>query len=580
MAICLVLIALVISLELVLRKSNKEDGLGNVGDDKYIHYLWTSLPGLVFGILAMIFSNMDSTVRALVPYTMLKGTVTADTFAALDFLDVSVPRAIYREAKLRQAGAFATTTTLLVASFFTIISASLFGAVSFSSISPATLLVNSSFPHLASSDRRNESFFQHGAEKASMILASNQSYPKFTHEGLAFPQLLPTTNLSEGITSNPSILRINAVIPAVRGRLDCRMYNTTSIDAKLNGTWSVESNTSFVNSLHINITHELCKSTIEFETSTYSNTSYSGLGDSAETDNRCYDFIFIWAQLVHSPMPKISHVAAMSCYQSYDTLDVNTSLIGSDLNIDLEHPPKPLEDTKRVSTANLGVYGNFWAYLFLAQMPIDAAYLFDPFFSMLVSSRSAIPVSMLGDPTKANVVADAIQLQHSIIQTQIMYANRDSANTTNATLVNLLPNVQDGNDARTFAATVTEPTSRLRVLQDAVSMRILEALLLVSLLLLILGWVFIPKANALPDRSPTTIANMVALLAGGNILDILPEESERLSSEDVKKSMGRETTLWMGWGIIPHVEEQITDNENENDTEVSRFGIFATTPEV
>lgn len=164
----LILIALVVTLEVTLHQSSSHYGLGDVGDNGYIHYTWTSLPTLIFGGLAMMLSSVDFSIRSLAPYTSLSDIVTVDSFRTLDFLDVSVPSAIFKEAKLRNIGALATTATLLVASFFTIFSGSLFQGVSFSTTTTALLRANSSF----GPRDYNTSF---GVE-APLILLNNLSY--------------------------------------------------------------------------------------------------------------------------------------------------------------------------------------------------------------------------------------------------------------------------------------------------------------------------------------------------------------------------------------------------------------------
>lgn len=86
LTMCTILAGIIIALEMMLRKSNKEDGLGDVGNDTYMHYLWTTLPALSFGLITMAFSSMDFRIRSLAPYMMLKNRVTTDKFLQLDHL--------------------------------------------------------------------------------------------------------------------------------------------------------------------------------------------------------------------------------------------------------------------------------------------------------------------------------------------------------------------------------------------------------------------------------------------------------------------------------------------------------------
>ncbi|TGO42975.1 hypothetical protein BHYA_0004g01010 [Botrytis hyacinthi] len=579
LVLCLVLVGLIIALELALHKSAKDNGLGDVGNGAYIHYLWTSIPGLIFGILATTISSMDSTVRSLVPYTMLQKFVPTHFMVTLDFLDVSVPRAIYKEVKVRNVGAFATTTMLLVASFFTIFSASLFQSVSLSAIDLIVLRANNSF------DQSISTLTIDGDERASLILETNQSYPAFTYENLAFPQLIPKMPTLMNVDSNSSSLLIKTVVPAVRGKLECHMYDASSITTNLTIDYIYKGpSTNLSNPLGINIEGEECLLQPDDEANKYnkffgtsSNASYFGqTGSNSDSFySACSKFLFIWGSLDYSANPQVSHIAAMGCNQSFETVDVDTTFIGTNLTIGSENPPHPREDTASDSTVING-------YLDVASWYSDVAtentpQLLSNVFSLLVTSRWAIPVSNLGDPSKNQIVADALRFQTGIVVAQVLNTNRVLANNTNATLAHAPLDLHDGSDARTFNATATDPAGRQRVVQDAASTRIIEALLLVSLLLLILAWVSLPKANVLPDRSPTTIASVIALVAGGNLLDFLSKDVESLSYDDIVKAFGEETQFRMGWGLLPDVEGEATGNHNENG--VSRFGVFGVRPE-
>lgn len=86
LTLCSVLIALIIGLDLLLQKSNRDDGLRDVVDDKYTHYSWTTTPALIFGTIAMVVSSMDFQIRSLTPYIMLKRKIPNERILTLDHL--------------------------------------------------------------------------------------------------------------------------------------------------------------------------------------------------------------------------------------------------------------------------------------------------------------------------------------------------------------------------------------------------------------------------------------------------------------------------------------------------------------
>lgn len=183
---------------------------------------------------------------------------------------------------------------------------------------------------------------------------------------------------------------------------------------------------------------------------------------------------------------------------------------------------------------------------------------------------------MLGDPARDLDVAAALKIQHGILAAQALNTNRKSplnVSTTEARIVSTaMPSGRDG--ARyTYGATATDDAGRRRVVQDGPSTRVLQALLFATALLVLLSWACYLRTDVLPPRSPTTVAGAVALLAGGNLLDMLPEDAEWRSETDMLEALGRETKFWLCWGRMPDAEH-IAEG-NDNGTGVSRFGIFA-----
>jgi hypothetical protein len=142
------------------------------------------------------------------------------------------------------------------------------------------------------------------------------------------------------------------------------------------------------------------------------------------------------------------------------------------------------------------------------------------------------------------------------------------------------------------------------VLQDRASTRVLQALLACVLVLVLVGWVVMHETDVLP-RAPTTIASVVALLAGGNLFEFGNGggggKSESVSAStsasegddggggkgdkrgwvwwgqggggDGEKWAVKGVRFWMGWGTVTDWEgREVGGGENEGG--VSRFGIF------
>lgn len=289
----------------------------------------------------------------------------------------------------------------------------------------------------------------------------------------------------------------------------------------------------------------------------------------------CSDLLYIWGRMDNAATPKIQHIAAMGCNVTFEALDVATTFLGPSFDIDPEHPPRPLEQTVRLSSIpqrNRGpnaISTQEFIYNAIANMPSGTDNL-DSFFSTIVTSRWALPRQLLGLPTASTTVRDSIKFHHGIILAQLLSTNRLPATETNATLAN--PQPGDNEATLVINATATEPDARRRVVQDSTSTRIMQALLGATLVLLVINWVW-NRGDAVLGGSPTSLAMRMALVSGGNLLDVLPSGAEWIGNKEMEKTLEGETTMfWIGWGKGEDVEGREKGGENEGGG--SRFGIF------
>jgi hypothetical protein len=547
LAVCIVLVALIITLELMLRKSNNDNGIGGVGDDTYIHYTWTTLPAVIFGLLVMSISAMDFRIRALAPYTTLKHLVPTKVFTELDFLDLSIPRTMWKEFQLANVGALATTMALLIASLFTIFSGSLFHALSVQSEGPATLRIGRSFDVSPGSEIAT-------GLTSSLIFGANLTFPRFTYHDLAFPQFTLATGLPQSM--NASTVLISGVVPAIRPKFECRLYDSSKITTNLTLNYQGPFNTTN-NPLGVLVEGEECGLKPKDEswrynlfTETSLNATMFGVAGDGIVGNmrQCSDILHIWGRFDFSADNKVPHVAASGCNVSYEVVDVEATFSGSEMLLDPGNPPKPLENTVRSSLlfrhrqfTNSSTQTSIYLYLAKDVIPQE---LLTPFFTFVTKSPWAIPVEKIGQPEAIQDVADAIKLHHSYMVPQMLIANQALPNSTNVTYSEAGRGITDADQS--FAVTLTDPIGARRVIQDAASTRVLESLIGVTLVLLVVSWIFMRQTDVLP-RSPTSIASVAALIAGGNLLRLLPADAAWRSWDQLTAALGANTRFWVGW---------------------------------
>ncbi|KAI0156556.1 hypothetical protein GGR57DRAFT_84884 [Xylariaceae sp. FL1272] len=565
LALCLSVAGLIATLEILLQKSNLEDGLGDAGNETYLHYTWTAIPALVFGALSMVFSLIDFQVRTLGPSMALKQSISARKFMQLDFLNMTIPVAIFREIQLKALWALSLTTAFLLASLFTTFSASLFQVSNIAVVDYLALRANESFLISADTQYKLSATYDTPAEISSLILASNYSFPRYTYNDLAFPSLLFST--PSNISINSSDVSVHAVIPALRGKMECRLYNSSRI--RYNLSWDDES------PLEAHIDQEGCDDDFKFYPQVFRNTTYFGqsVAGWGSWNYSCHLLTYVWGHLNTDAEPAaVQHISALGCDLTVEAVDVNATFNTIDLDLDVTNPPQVLNNTARNSTAinNAEDFGGILTYYSLVTIQSGFAVL-DQFFSLLVTSPWAVPIAALRDPSMDRDVSAAIQTHSNMILAQRLRAYLAPANETNATLAGPIK-LGDSDAQPMYNATVIDRTGRRRVVQDALATHILAGLLAAALVLFIIGWITSPPTDVLP-RSPTSIASNLALVVGGNIMEKVWARAPFRSPEEMAEALDEpDTRICMGWGTVPDEEGMSYGGENEGG--IVQFGIF------
>ncbi len=529
--ISVLVLGIIGALEATLQVSQRNNGIGVVPvGSPYLHYSWTTVPALILTGISLVYGAMDSNIRKLTPYVNLSRGSTSMLSVGLDLSDLGVPRMLLREIRTRSFAALGGTLAALIASLLATFSSSLFVLNNVPSVVTAQLRTTSSINNDSSANYTILSELM-----APLILESNLSYPKFTYETLIFPSLLLNFNsaMDNGVV-------LNATIPAVRPKMDCRLHDSSSIVPEVSKS----------NQLQINVTEESCFPTGVLQLANLWSGSGPILGEiSAEgvmagaVGGFCgltelgSNWVYFWADIRLDPDPTFVSISALVCNESLEAVDVFTSFIGADLTIDPGNAPIPDEATVYNTTAAIG-YDNGWLYGDLQNGP---SAMIDNFFSTLVTSPYAIPLEYLRDASKSEIVRDAIIFQHGIMRSQKMNdGSRVPPERTNA-----LARGTDKSDAVAYSANVTEAIGKIHIVQDAASTRILQALLIAILVFSLGSWAIIPKTRILP-REPTSIASVIALLADGNMFKLLPT-GWQLSEEKDIEGLFSGITFKMGW---------------------------------
>ncbi|KAI0814425.1 hypothetical protein GGR55DRAFT_631833 [Xylaria sp. FL0064] len=544
-SIAFLVLAIIIVLETTLTISQRSHGIGVVPTGpSYLHYSWTIVPALIFTIVGLIYGSMDLHIRKLTPYVNLSQGSTFRRSLGLDLLDLSIPRILLRETRTKNFAALCSTMATLIASLLATFSSSLFMLSDIPAYSNVQLHVGKSV-ELSTFDRHEASLLT-----SSLILESNLSYPAFTYENLVFPSL----NLSYESTSGHDIT-LDAVVAAVRPRMDCRLHNESSISP-----WFED------NQLMMNITDAACSPPKDvlrlvqeyppaegYKTGLVAGTTnaFCTSNDPKVLSKSAYDWAYFWADIKVAPDPTVVSISALLCNESYESVDVFTSFISADLEIDLTNPPVPDEATAKKTPTSWNDREEVYFYF-----PNGPSGQVEGFFNTLTTSRYAIPHEHLADTSKAEIVQDAVVWQHSILRAQLM--NFNSRVTPEAK--NSSTRASETSFATTYQANMTEAVGQVRVVQDVASTRILQTLLAIVLILSLISWALMPRTKILP-REPTNIASVIALLVDGNIFEVLPTTSQLMDDAETKRLFNG-VTFKMGWVEFIGQEEEVRRGGN------------------
>ena len=537
---------LIAGLEVTLRFSDRNNGLSAVGDDTFLHYLWTALPALVFAFIALFWASTDFSTRALAPYAEL---IRGGSFrsVSMNFLDKSAPTTLWAALRTRNTAVFGSTAAICFSALLPIFATSLFSTMTTPAATSTVLQSQDFFSNtIAAPNRQFCTTCSNGTLISSLILDGNVTYPAFTFEDLAFPtvQLSPTP----ASAASGDDISVTATLPAARPFMTCLFFRQSDLGLNLTNNYRTS---GIVNPLRIDVPGEIRRGASELLASTFILGTSSGSSDitSQSIDANAFfgkaDFrpirlndgstvshwVYAWGQLsnANTNQATVKFASALACNESMQQVNVSTTFSGLSLQIDPFNRPQPIEST--AAPSNIGLSDTL-RYTDLVN--ISTPHLLDGFFSSLVTSRFAIPASDLGssDPSTAqNTVTQAIIFQHRIIRTQVVNTFNRRSTTTSTTRSQQFPTDINGvvmGDAQTlaFPATAFSITNgSRRVVQDAISTRIVQSLLGASVVFSILSWLAFRSPNILP-RSPTSIASVVALLADGNIFGFFGRGAE------------------------------------------------------
>lgn len=545
--LALLVAAMITTLEITLRLSERNSGLMDVGSKDYVEYGWMYLPAIILSLTSLYYGAVEFQVRLLAPYQNLSLGAPSPATLLLDLTDKLSVTAFLTAIRMRQFAVAAAILASFITAFLTIASASLFSVQQVSADSvPTRLVPQDILNYVGSWDARSYN--------STSLLAASLNYPAFTFQNLVYPSLWWNKSIDHlSNSSNDDDIYIKANIPAARSSLNCTIYTRPQLEASLGLFGSVEWDTP-TPCIHVKFPGNNCtgvEGNFHMKLGDESLTArdfYFGVGlpgsellfatdftpdetlpPDADNFIGCTSYLYAWGRVLNWTNNDFS-VVGMGCDEQIQEVNTKLTLSGSDLEIRHDHPPQvDNSSTRTVAYAPKGCRDsmldcdNNLINLYSDLNHVFSTEALDNFFSALTipGGLLALNQSLLGNELMAQSVADAVIFQHQVLRGQALSESiRTPIDTSDKQSTTASLSDPSG---LLFPANVSATDTKSRVVQDAIATRILEALLGSVLAFSFLAWIASPNTNILP-RSPVSIVSVATWIAEGDILDLLPHD--------------------------------------------------------
>lgn len=527
-------LALMVALEVLYQYSAGHDGLADVDqDNRYAHYAWTFIPTLVMVGVGQLFGMLDFATKLFAPYSALrkKGGVPARTSIMDSYLDKLGVHAFFAALGRKQWAVAAVAVATVLSPFLTIVTSGLLNVET----APANYTV--AITQLNTFNTTGADYSS-GAIEANLVLASNLTYPQWTYDTLAIPQLkIASTQSSHSLEStanNASSLR--ATVPAVRGVANCTVQDPSSFQncdyLWLDG-YSVAVGNNFV----------------ALSNSKFENDGYFGRWQSPPYNESigpapgCPSVISVFGRVENDTIVQCTHLA---CYPYVEKVDATVTLSLPDYRVDMDQRPPEAPAIGHGEIFSSG--DDVWAFdsdgdIFGLQLAnpnlLNATDEdFGSLYGLVVWGPDGVPSEELVQDEERLVS----RVEKVFAQVMAQLLNKERVSLENGTA----EASRKKRDTNELTGTILY-TGRTRLKQSPISTRILEGLLAIMFICAFLAAVLLDTDRVLP-KNPCSIAAVASLLAGSELLASIPRGAEWMSDKQLKESGVFEGNVYsMGW---------------------------------
>ncbi|KAI0909540.1 hypothetical protein F4823DRAFT_593844 [Ustulina deusta] len=522
-----VLLGMIVTLGVLCGVSNRSSGIGTAPNGGILHYSWTLVPSALFIIANLYMGSCDFEIRNLASFVALRSELSSFSGILTSFADQIGIRTLFNAIKARCSVVVGSKSTVLLGALLPIFTSNLFSA---ETIQLSRRVTFQQDEWIASSN----SGYDTSNLAAGTILATNLSYPAWTFEDLVFPRV----SLANGDTLGADAV-VTADIRAVRTVLACKAsIGTSNFEFSLNGTQYTcpgsKTPICAADSQLFGIVLSDLPLTCSDDTGRTGVSLFTGMPITAYAWGSCAEF---------GLFQPTNYTAVLLCDESFEEVEVTTTLFGPDLEIRDSHPPKPKDSTAEpyMLQVNDTSYYEFAAGA-TANRSGDLG-----FFPALATGRYNAPEAWFRNDTHREDVIAAIKKQHGILRAQgisggVGARRRFDNDAENLTFVEMSAPRRPPNADGEYQYVAR------RVIQHTVSSFILLGLLTTVLLLHVFVAVQSEREGyrrAVP-KPPGSIAAVASLFADSDIPQHLPVDAQWMTDRKLKAHF-QERRFRMGW---------------------------------
>ncbi|RAK99633.1 DUF3433 domain-containing protein [Aspergillus ibericus CBS 121593] len=526
---------IIAGLEVAYQMSAQRNGLGTVDSSGYIRYTWVYLPALVMLIVRIFFDCIHFSAMVFQPYLELRrGGVTAPGSLMENHLSKLTLFTFITAITRKQWAVCASAFTVLLAPVLTVAVSGLYSTQDVVYTRPASIARTDTFNYSITPHSSTDSDPGLGLTGA-LVVAANLSYPAWTYDELVIPTLsedsltdkkgkVPAQSYSNETSDDPTLLELS--LPALRANLTCETlpsdvvysidppeedYSAWSINMQLDEKCQAgASSTSFtVETDYPNQNHTVFGSLIYLDTAAF---------------GECPTLMGFYGKFNGN---STSDLRGFTCDPQIDQVNATGTFTLPGLQIQ----SVTADSTGQLFTTNITSDLYFTDYLPQAVNQNNQA--FDAFFSAMINDQKTLTLDDITDLSHYPTVINAVQHLYRVLMAQSINGNSRIPSTTNSTR---------------YPATIIDP-NRVRLIQSAISTRILEACLAAMVISSLIAYCFMHTKEVIPVN-PCSIAGAATLLAGSDLLksDILPPGSEWHSDKDLlRRGYFNGLMFGLGW---------------------------------